>query len=95
MEQNYRFYSNYNPEDIRYYERTHNRKALSNDQLYKHFVVWVIKFKKILKNHDISYEDLENYERVENKHAIWGGRVTSEFKKWIFNKKQTKITSFF
>jgi len=95
MEQNYRYYSNYNPEDVRYYERTHSGKATSNNQLYKHFVKWLFKFKKLMKDHELEYEDLENFERNENKHAIWGGKLTADFKKWIFNKKQTKITSFF
>ena len=95
MEQNYRYYSDYTPEDVMYYERTHNGKAASNNQLYKHFVKWLFKFKTLMNDHELTYEDLENFERTENKHAIWGGKVTTDFKRWLFNKKQTKITSFF
>ena len=95
MEQNYRYYSDYTREDVSYYERTHTRDAASNNQLYKHFITWLFKFKTLMKNHELIYEDLENFERTENKNAIWGGKLTTDFKKWLFNKKQTKITSFF
>jgi len=95
MEQNYRYYSDFNPQDVMYYERTHRAKAASNNQLYKQFVKWLFKFKRLMRENKLSYEDIENFERSENKHAIWGGKVTIDFKKWVFDKKQTKITSFF
>ena len=94
MEQNYRFFSNYSQDDVRYYEKTHIGKATSNNQLYKHFVKWVLKFKSIMLELKISYGDLEKYESITNKSAIWGGKATNEFKKWLYNKKQTTITSF-
>jgi len=94
MEQNYRFFSNYSQEDVRYYEKTHIGKAGSDNQLYKHFVKWVLKIKSIMLELKITYGDLEKYERISTKNAIWGGKATIEFKKWLYNKKQTTITSF-
>ena len=94
MGQNYRFYKGYSNGDVKYYERTHKRKAASNGQLYKHFVVWQIKLKKLMIENKINHKDIEIFEMSTGKNAIWNGKLTFDFKKWLFYKPQTKITSF-
>ncbi|MBY9020436.1 MAG: leucine-rich repeat domain-containing protein [Candidatus Lokiarchaeota archaeon] len=93
-DQNYRYYSDYSQADVSYYERTHREKASSNNQLYKKFVKWVLKFKSAMLELDISYKDLVIYERSTSKRAIWNWKATNDFKRWLFNKKQTSITAF-
>ena len=95
MGQNYRYYTNYTEDDVRYYEHTHRRKASSNNQLYKHFVVWVFKMKALMKNHKFTYQDMESFENLTQKRPIWAGKTTKDFEKWLFFKFQRKITEFF
>jgi len=94
MEQNYRFFSDYSQDDVRYYENTHRENASSNNQLYKKFVDWILKFKPAMLELEVSYEDIVRYERSTSKKAIWNWKATKDFQKWLFNKKQTSITAF-
>jgi hypothetical protein len=95
MGQNYRYYTNYTADDIRYYEQTHKRKASSNNQLYKHFVLWLNKMKSLMKKQNFTYQDMDNFENFTQKRAIWAGKTTKDFDKWLFYKFQRKITEFF
>jgi hypothetical protein len=94
MNQNYRFYSNHTLEEIEYYEAHYNKKAKSNNQCYKHFVVWLLKMKHLMKNLKISYDDLHKYEEITEKRGIWSGKVTNDFLKWLDLKNQKKITDY-
>jgi len=93
-EQNYRYFSGYSQDDVRYYESTHREMASSNNQLYKKFVNWIFKFKPTMSKLDVTYRDIVKFERSTNKRAISNWRATKDFKKWLFNKKQTSITAF-
>jgi len=95
MGRNYRYFVDYSQYDVRYYERTHRRKASSNNQLYKHFLLWLFKIKSLMKNQNITYQDIESFENATRKSAVWSGRMTNDFKNWLFNKPQMKITEFF
>ncbi|MHA1473366.1 MAG: leucine-rich repeat protein, partial [Promethearchaeota archaeon] len=92
--QNYRYFSDYSHEDVSYYESTHRDKASSNNQLYKRFVEWILKFKSAMLELEVSYRDIVGYERSTNKKAIWNWKATIDFKKWLLNKNQTSITAF-
>jgi len=93
-EQNYRYFSDFSPDDVKYYESTHKEKARSNGQLYKKFVKWILKFKPAMLELKVPYRDIVLYERSTSKRAIWNWKATKEFKKWLFNKQQTSITAF-
>jgi len=93
-EQNYRYFSGFSQEDVRYYESTHREMASSNNQLYKKFVGWIFKFKPAMLDLEVSYRDIVRYERSTSKKAIWNWKATKEFKKWLFNKQQTSISAF-
>jgi len=93
-EQNYRYFSGFSQEDVRYYESTHREMASSNNQLYKKFVDWIFKFKPTMLDLEVSYRDIVRYESSTSKKAIWNWKATKEFKKWLFNKQQTSISSF-
>ena len=92
--QNYRFYKGYTQKDTEYYEKTHKRKAHSDNKLYKHFIGWLLKMRDIMKKYRFTYEDIEKFENELSKNAIWSGKPTTLFKKWLFNKNQTRITNF-
>jgi len=94
MEQNYRYFSDYSQNDVRYYENTHREMASSNNQLYKKFVNWILKFKPTMLELEVSYRDIVRFERSTSKRAIRNWKATKNFKKWLFNKKQTSITTF-
>jgi len=94
--QNYRYFTGFNPEAIRYYERTHSSKARSHVDggLYKNFVRWVLGVENLRKKYNFSYHDLNDFEETMDLNAVWSGKVTRAFKKWLFDKDQTKITDF-
>ncbi len=93
-EQNYRYFSDYSQDDVSYYESTHRELASSNNQLYKKFVEWILKFKPAMLKLEVSYRDIVMYERSTSKRAIRNWKATKDFNKWLFNKKQTSITAF-
>ena len=93
-EQNYRYFSDYSQDDVRYYESTHREMASSNNQLYKKFVNWIFKFKPAMLELNVTYRDIVRFERSTSKRAIRNWKATKDFKKWLFNKKQTAITAF-
>jgi len=93
-EQNYRYFSDYSQDDVRYYESTHRELASSNNQLYKKFVKWILKFKPTMLKLEVSYRDIVKYERSTSKKAIRSWKATIDFKKWLLNRKQTSITGF-
>jgi len=93
-EQNYRYFSDYSQDDVRYYESTHRDFASSNNQLYKKFVVWILKFKPTMLKLEVSYINIVRFERSTSKRAIRNWKATKDFKKWLFNKKQTSIAAF-
>jgi len=94
MGQNYRCYSNFTIEDISQYEQTHTNRAIYGNTPYKHFLVWLLNTKSIMKDLSCNYRDLNNYEKSTNKSAIWSGKPTRPFLKWLYDQKQTRITSF-
>lgn len=96
-DQNYRYYSGYSEDSIRYYEETHKAKALSHvdNKLYKDFARWVIKMKKIMEKYNFSFQELYNFEEEHGSNPIWSGKPTRAFKKWLENRYQLKITEFF
>jgi hypothetical protein len=48
-----------------------------------------------MKEFRFTYEDIDKFENELSKNAVWSGKPTTLFKKWLFDKKQTRITSFF
>jgi len=95
MGENYRSYSNYTLDDIRYYESTHRSRAIFNNKLYKHFVKWLFKMRSLMNKFNFNYDHIESFERKTSKNAINSGRLTNSFKKWLDDRYQTRITSFF
>jgi hypothetical protein len=96
MNQNYRYFSGYNEDDKVFYESKYGRAALSDNKLYKHFVEWVLKMKKMMTQYKFTYQDINKFNGETSKNAIWSGRITNDFKKWLKDKKyQKKITMFF
>jgi hypothetical protein len=96
MNQNYRFFKGYNEDDKDFYENSFNRIASSDNKLYKKFVEWLLKMKRLMTDHKFSYQDIYRFNEETARNAIWSGRVTIDFKKWLNDKRyQRKITSFF
>lgn len=95
MGQNFRCYTDYSIEDIKYYEKNHNSKASNNGRLYKNFVHWLFKLRKFMKDFNFSYADIEIFEKETESTAILSGKPTSAFQRYLFNRYQKKITSFF
>ncbi len=96
MNQNYRFYSEYDENDRQFYENSYNREALTNNKLYKHYVEWLLRMKYLMKVFKFSYQDINDFNEETSKNAIWSGRVTNDFKRWLSDQKyQKKITSYF
>ena len=96
MNQNYRFFTDYNEDDKNFYENSYSRVASSDNKLYKQFVEWLLKMRHLMENYKFSYQDIYNFNEETSKNAIWSGRVTNDFKRWLDNKRyQRKITSFF
>jgi len=94
MEQNFRYFSDFSQGDVRYYENTHREKSGSNNQLYKNFVNWILKFKPAMLELGVTYRDIVKFERSTSKRAIRNWKATRAFNKWLFNKKQTSITAY-
>jgi hypothetical protein len=95
MGQNFRYYTEYNQEDIELYEKTHKSKSGINGRLYKNFVKWLFKLRKMMSKYNFNYSDLKNFEKKTNLHAIHSGKPLKSFLKYLDDKKQTKITKFF
>ncbi|MFX0082273.1 MAG: leucine-rich repeat domain-containing protein [Candidatus Hodarchaeota archaeon] len=95
MGQNFRYYTEFTQEDINFYEKTHKSKAGINGRLYKNFVKWLFKLKKMMRKYKFIYEDLKNFEKKTNLQAIHSGKLLKSFLKYLENKKQTRITRFF
>jgi hypothetical protein len=95
MGQNFRYYTNYRSEDIKYYEKIHRSRACINDRLYKNFVKWLFKLRKIMKRCHFNYEDIKIYENKNAINAIQSGKPTRNFMKFLDDKKQLRITNFF
>ncbi|MFX1363304.1 MAG: leucine-rich repeat domain-containing protein [Promethearchaeota archaeon] len=94
MGQNYRNFTAYNQDDIKFYEETHKSKAGINGRLYKNFVKWVFKLSKLMKKNNFNYSDIKNFEKKTNLHAIYSGKPTKSFLRFLDDKKQTRITKF-
>jgi len=94
MGQNFRYYTNYTPEDITYYEKTHSSKACINTKLYKNFVKWLFKLRNLMKKHNFTYEDINTYENKNSINAVWSGNPTRNFLRFLEDKKQLRITYF-
>ena len=95
MNQNYRFYSGYTQADKIYYEKTHKNKSSSTNGLFRKFVVWVIKIRKIMKEEKFTYSDIEKFEIETPQNAMWWVKTTKLFKKWLNDRSQMRITEFF
>ena len=93
-DQNYRYYSNYNQDDVDYYETHHVSRAGSNGQLYKAFVQWLLKIRPIMSESNLKYQDLNQFEVETNKKGIWNWKPTSDFLNWLYEKPQTKLSQF-
>ncbi|KKK42096.1 hypothetical protein LCGC14_1840820 [marine sediment metagenome] len=94
MNQNYRFYSGYTQTDKIYYEKTHKNKSSSTNGLFKQFVVWVIKIRKIMKEEKFTYSEIEKFEIETTQNALWWVRTTKSFKLWLNDRAQMRITEF-
>jgi len=94
MNRNYGAYANYTPEELRYYENSHAGKAMSNNGVYKRFVVWLFKLRPTMEDFNFSIKEIETYEAKTEIIALRGTKPTNTFKKWLFDRYQTKITSF-
>ncbi|MHA2472116.1 MAG: leucine-rich repeat domain-containing protein [Promethearchaeota archaeon] len=94
MDQNYRYYTGYSQRDKDIYERTHGKPASQNNALYKHFVQWVFKMRRLMLEKGFTLTDIENFNSDTLQKAIWSGTTTLLFRKWLFNKPQKKITDF-
>lgn len=94
MGQNYRYYTKYSKEDVEYYEKTHKSKAGINERLYKNFVKWLFKMRRLKKNFKFTYKDIENFEKKTEIRALNSGKPTKSFLMFLDDKKQLRITSF-
>ncbi len=96
MNQNYRFFTGFNEDDVNFYENSYSGDAKSENKLYKKFVEWLLKMKSLMAKYKFLYEDINNFNEETSKNAIWSGRVTNDFRKWLdWKKHQRKITSYF
>jgi len=95
MGQNFRYYSEYTKNEINYYEKTHKSKAINSGRLYKNFVKWLFKVRKIMKQFNFDYNLIEKFEKKTAINALWAGKPTNTFLKYIDARYQKKITSFF
>ncbi|TFG22661.1 MAG: hypothetical protein EU533_04005 [Promethearchaeota archaeon] len=93
-DQNYRYYADYNQDDVDYYEANHVSKAGSNGQLYKAFVKWLFKLRPIMIENNLKYKDLYQFEEETNKKSIWNLKPTSDFLNWLYEKPQTRLSQF-
>ena len=94
MGQNFRYFTKYTSEDIKYYEETHASRAGVNGRLYKNFVKWLFKIRKMMKKYNFNYDDIKNFEKKTNLQAIYSGKPTKTFLKHLDDKKQIRITKF-
>jgi len=94
MGQNFRYYTEYTQEDIKFYEKTHKSKAGINGRLYKNFVKWIFKLMKMMKKCNFDYSDIKNFEKKTNLHAMHSGKPIKPFLRYLDDKKQTRITRF-
>ena len=93
-DQNYRYYANYNQDDVNYYEAHHASMASSNGQLYKAFVQWLFRIRPIMVENNLKYRDLYQFEAETDKKGIWNWKPTTEFLKWLYKKPQTTLSQF-
>ncbi|MHA2399413.1 MAG: hypothetical protein ACXADU_11065, partial [Promethearchaeota archaeon] len=70
------------------------KPASQNNALYKHFVQWVFKMRRLMLEKGFTLTDIENFNSDTLQKAIWSGTTTLLFRKWLFNKPQKKITDF-
>ncbi|MFW9820336.1 MAG: leucine-rich repeat domain-containing protein, partial [Candidatus Thorarchaeota archaeon] len=61
MGQNFRYYTEYTDNDIKYYEKNHSSKASNNGRLYKNFVKWLFKLREIMKEFKFNYNNIERF----------------------------------
>jgi hypothetical protein len=95
--QNYRYFKGFNQHVFSYYESTHSGSSRSpvDGGLYKDFVRWGLKMKKLQKKYNFTFKDIHKFEETTQNKGIWGGKVTKAFQKWLFDKSQTQITDYF
>jgi len=94
MGQNFRYYTNFTQEDIKYYEKTHTSKAGINGRLYKNFVRWIFKIRTLMEKFKFTYTDLKNFEKDNDSRAICSVKPTKSFLEFLDDKKQLRITLF-
>ena len=95
MGQNYRYYTEYNEQDVEYYEKYHKSKASTNGRLYKNFVKWLFKLRAQMKVYRFSYKDIKNFETKNLGKAIPTGTATKTFLSFLDERYQLRITQFF
>ncbi|MBY8990539.1 MAG: leucine-rich repeat domain-containing protein [Candidatus Lokiarchaeota archaeon] len=95
MGQNFRNYTNYSDEDIKYYEKTHTSKASNGGRLYKNFVKWLFRLEEIKKEFKFNHKDIKKFEEQSQTTALLSGKPSNAFQRYLFNRNQKKITSFF
>jgi len=95
MGQNFRYYTEYTDDDIKYYERNYISKVGINGRLYKIFVKWLFKLRNSMKELRFKYKDINIFEEKTHLKAIKAGRPTKNFLKFLDDRKQMKITDFF
>ncbi|MFX0022621.1 MAG: leucine-rich repeat domain-containing protein [Candidatus Hermodarchaeota archaeon] len=94
MGQNFRYYTKYSTKDIKYYEKTHTSKASNNGRLYKNFVKWLFKLRRLMKEFKFNYKYIESFEEKTNLNAIWSGRPTTAFLEYLDDRYQKRISDF-
>lgn len=94
MNQNFRYWTNYNQIDIDYYEKHHKSRYGVDERLYKHFVRWLLKIHSYMIEYNFNYDDLKKFEEKTLSFVFNSGKPSASFLLYLFNKPQTRITSF-
>ncbi|MFX1572018.1 MAG: leucine-rich repeat domain-containing protein [Promethearchaeota archaeon] len=95
MGQNFRYYTEYTDNDIKYYEKTHSSRASNNGRLYKNFVKWLFKLRTLMKQFKFNYNTIKKFEKNADNNALWFLKPTSAFLKYLDDRYQMRITDFF
>jgi len=94
MGQNFRYYTDYNNEEVQYYEKNYSSRARANNRLYKNFVKWLLSVRAQMINFNFDLKDINRYEQKNSKTALWSGNPTRSFLSYLDDKKQLRITKF-
>ena len=94
MGQNFRYYTDYTDEEVKYYEKIYSSRARANNRLYKNFVKWLLKVRAQMVNFSFDFKDIKRYEQKNSINALRSWNPTTSFLKFLDDKKQLRITKF-